>query len=260
VPEPNNKERLQKILADAGIGSRRQCERLIAEGHVTIDGRIVIEMGIQVDPAQHEILFDGKPVRVARKDYFLLNKPKGFVSTLAQEDAGRRVIDLMKGVGRNLRMAGRLDRDTEGLIILTNDGELINLLTHPRHQVPKTYWVKVEGRLDSEDMDALRRGVFLAEGRARAAKVNVLFASSKTTVLSVVLKRGMNRQIRRMFAKLDHPVQELRRTAIDGISDQHLKAGRFRRVTSTEVDQLYRAARQPEEKRRVPAPAKERRR
>jgi len=260
VPEPNNKERLQKILADAGIGSRRQCERLIAEGHVAIDGRVVVDMGIQVDPEQHEILFDGKPVRLARKGYFLLNKPKHFISTLAEEDAGRRVIDLMKGAGRNLRMAGRLDRDTEGLIILTNDGELINLLTHPRHQVSKTYWVKVEGRLDSEDMDALKRGVFLAEGRAQAAKITVLFASSKATVLTVVLKQGMNRQIRRMFAKLDHPVQELRRVAIDGIRDPHLKVGRFRRLTSTEVDQLYRAARQPGEKRQASLPAKERRR
>lgn len=252
MPATNNKERLQKIMADAGIGSRRQCERLIAEGHVAIDGRVVVDMGIQVDPAEHEILYDGKPIRAARKGYFILNKPKHFVSTLAEEDAGRRVIDLMKGAGRNLRMAGRLDRDTEGLIILTNDGELINLLTHPRHQVPKTYWVKVGGRLDSEDVTALQRGVFLAEGRAKAAKVAVLYAGPKATVLTIVLRQGMNRQIRRMFAKLDHPVQELRRIAIDGIRDPHLKTGRFRRLTSTEVAQLYRAARHPDETRPAP--------
>ena len=242
MPGHGEEERLQKILADAGIGSRRQCEKYIAAGRVSIDGRVVTEMGVKVDPSEHRIAFDAKPIRPERKAYFLINKPRKYVCTLAEEDAGRRVIDLVSEPGVKLRTAGRLDRDSEGLIILTNDGEMINLLTHPRHQVAKTYWVKVDKRLDAQDMEALRRGVHLAEGKAKAAKVTVLFSSSRETILQIVLKQGLNRQIRRMFSKLEHPVRELKRVAIDGIHDPHLKLGQCRRLTSTEVQQLFRAA------------------
>ena len=242
MPEPNREERLQKVLADAGIGSRRQCEKYIAQGRVSIDGRTVTEMGVKVDPSQHRVLFDAKSIRAERKEYFLLNKPRGYLCTLAEEDTGRRVIDLMKGVARNLRMAGRLDRDSEGLIILTNDGELINILTHPRHEVAKTYWVKVDNQLDSEDIEAMMRGVYLAEGRARATHVHVISSTPKETTLTIVLKQGINRQIRRMLAKLDHTVKQLRRVAIGGIRDPGLKPGRYRHLTSSEVEQLYGAA------------------
>jgi len=235
-------KRLQKILAEAGIGSRRQCEKFIAEGRVSVDGRTVTLMGTKVDANRHVIAFDGVPVRPEKKVYFLLNKPRQYVCTLAEEDAGRRAIDLLPGVEQNIRSVGRLDKDSEGLIVLTNDGELINLLTHPRHRVPKTYRVKVDGRLSGEDIDVLRKGVFLAEGKARTSKVTVLHSSNRETILDVELRQGLNRQVRRMFARIDHRVRSLKRTAIAGLTDPKLKPGRYRRLTRTEVDQLYRAA------------------
>ena len=139
-------------------------------------------------------------------------------------------------------MVGRLDKETEGLIILTNDGELINLLTHPRHRVAKTYWVKIDGRLDKQDQAALKKGMYLAEGKARATKVNVLYTSNKETILEIELRQGINRQVRRMFARMDNRVRALRRIAIGGLSDPGLKTGKYRTLTRTEVDQLYRAA------------------
>ena len=234
-------ERLQKVLAAAGIGSRRQCERFIAEGRIAVDGDVVTQMGVKVDAGRQRVTFDGRPIRLERKAYFLLNKPKDYVTTMA-EDAGRRAVDLLKGVQLSLRPAGRLDKDSEGLIILTNDGELINLLTHPRHQVPKIYLVRVDGQLDSDDIAALQKGVFLAEGKARAGRITVRYSSRAQTIFEVELRQGMNRQIRRMLARIDHPVRQLRRVAIDGISDAKLKPGHFRRLTSTEVKQLFRAA------------------
>jgi len=242
---PQKEERLQKVLADAGIGSRRECEKHIAQGRVAVDGKIITEMGVKVNPAEQRVTFDGKPIRAERKAYFLLNKPRHYVTTLAPEDAGRRAIDLLREMQLNLRPAGRLDKDSEGLIIFTNDGELINLLTHPSHQVTKTYLVRVEGRLDSEDYEAMKKGVFIAEGRAKVVGIGTISSSSRETLLQVVLKQGMNRQIRRMFAKLEHPVRQLVRVAIDGISDPKLKPGRYRRMTSTEVARLYAAAEAP---------------
>ena len=241
-PTQGKEERLQKILAEAGIASRRQCEKYIADGRVSIDGRIVTEMGIKVDAGRHEVAFDGKPVRAEKKAYFLLNKPKQYVCTLAEEDAGRRAVDLLPGAQQNIRTVGRLDKDSEGLIILTNDGELINLLTHPKHGVAKTYWVKADGRIGAEDLAALKKGVFLAEGKAQAAKVTVLYRSNKETILEVELRQGMNRQVRRMFARINHRVRALRRIGVGGLRDPKLKPGRHRRLTRTEVDQLYRAA------------------
>ena len=235
-------ERLQKVLAEAGIGSRRQCEKLIAQGRVSVDGKIVTEMGTKVDVTRHEIAFDGAPIRCEKKVYYLLNKPGEYVCTLAEEDAGRRAIDLLTGVEQNIRTVGRLDKDSEGLIILTNDGELINLLTHPRHQVPKTYRVKVDGRLNAEGLSALKKGVFLAEGKARTSKVTVLYRSNKETILDIELRQGLNRQVRRMFARIDHRVRSLKRIAIAGLTDPRLKPKQYRRLTRTEVDRLYGAA------------------
>jgi len=253
VTDQGHKERLQKVLAHAGVGSRRQCEEYIAQGRVTVDGKAVTEMGVKVSPGQ-KITFDGKPIRLEKKVYFLVNKPRKYVCTRAEEDAGRRVIDLLRGVTQHVQCVGRLDAESEGLVIVTNDGELTNLLTHPRHGVPKTYRVRVDGRLTREDIDALRKGVFLAEGKARVARAVVVYAGNRETVLEIELRQGLNRQIRRMLAKIGHKVRELRRVAIAGLADERLKPGEFRRLTRTEVDRLYRAAAEPARRgRKVPA-------
>jgi len=241
LPDRDKDERLQKILAEAGIGSRRQCERYIKGGRVSVDGRTVTELGTKADPARHEIAFDGTPIRFEKKVYFLLHKPKNYVCTLAQGDTGRRAVDLLAHVEQKLVTVGRLDKDSQGLIILTNDGELVNLLTHPRHEVAKTYWVKVAGRLREKELAAMEKGMFLAEGKARATGVTVLYGSEKETILEIELRQGLNRQIRRMFAKLGYRVKALKRIAIGGVSDPKLKPGQFRRLTRTEVAQLYRA-------------------
>lgn len=241
MPDDHRQERLQKVLAHAGIGSRRQCEEYIAQGRVAVDGQVVTEMGLKVSPEQ-EISFDGQPVRAERKVYFLVNKPGKYVCTRAEQDTGRRVIDLLRDITQHVQCVGRLDAESEGLVIVTNDGELTNLLTHPRHKVPKTYRVRVDGRLSAEELDTLRKGVFLAEGKARAAKVVVLYASNRETILEIELRQGLNRQIRRMLAKIDHKVRDLRRVAVAGLSDPKLKPGEFRRLTRTEVAMLYRSA------------------
>ncbi|NOZ23740.1 MAG: rRNA pseudouridine synthase [Planctomycetes bacterium] len=233
--------RLQKILADAGIASRRRCEEFIQEGRVAVGGEVVTSPGVKADPETDDIRFDGAPLRIEQRVYFLVNKPRGYICTNASEGK-KRVIDLLAGrIPQRVYPVGRLDVDSEGLIILTNDGDLANHLAHPRYGVEKTYQVKVEGRPDRKDLEKLSRGTHLAEGRTEGIQARIGRKDGRFTWLETTLREGKNREIRRILARLGYRVKRLRRVAIAGITDPRLKPGAFRRLTRTEVERLRKA-------------------
>jgi 23S rRNA pseudouridine2605 synthase len=229
-------ERLQKILAAAGVGSRRKCEEIIAEGRVTVDGKIVREMGLKVDPARADIRCDGARIHAERKVYLLVNKPKGCVSTSDDEMDRPKVVDLVADrVRERVFAVGRLDEDSEGLIILTNDGEFANLLTHPRYEIRKTYMVVISGEVSEDTISKISKGVWLLEGRTAPCEVKVVRRVGSDTLLHMTLGEGRNREIRRVFAKFDHKVKKLMRIDIGGIRDESLRPGRFRFLRTDEV-------------------------
>ena len=240
--KPENGERLQKVLAAAGYGSRRDCEELIVEGRVEIDREIITELGVRVKPEQ-KIRVDGVPVKVARKQYFLVNKPPGIVSTNRDPDGRARVIDLVNSDQR-LFTVGRLDKSSEGLILVTNDGEFANQLTHPRHGVSKTYIVKVTGVPSFEDLKKLTDGVHLAEGFAKAASAKLKKKFRQGAELEIVLSEGRNREIRRLLARIGHKVLKLKRVALGPLRLGALPAGECRRLKNEEIAAL-RAAVKP---------------
>ena len=235
-------ERLQKVLAAAGVGSRRECEDLITSGRIEVDRRVVTELGTRVDPTQQEIRLDGVPLVRPKHVYYAVHKPPGVVST-NRDPAGRpRVIDLIPPGNARLFAIGRLDLNSQGLILVTNDGELANRLTHPRYEVSKTYRVLVAGRPTPENLARLRRGVHFAEGVARAEEIRVRSHHKESTVLEMVLREGRNREIRRLLARVGHKVLRLTRIAVGPVRLAGLPAGASRRLTRGEIEALRRAA------------------
>lgn len=235
-------QRLQKILAAAGAGSRRQCEELITTGRVEVDRRVVTELGTRVDPARQEIRLDGLPLPTSKPAYWAVHKPAGVVSTNRDPSGRPRVIDLVPSVRARLFSIGRLDVSSEGLILVTNDGELANRLAHPRYGVEKTYRVQVAGRPTREVLARLRRGVRLAEGVARVEAIRVKSHHQQSTLLEMVLREGRNREIRRVLARVGHKVLRLVRIAVGPVRLGRLPPGESRRLTPRELSALRRAA------------------
>jgi 23S rRNA pseudouridine2605 synthase len=244
--------RLQKVLAAAGVASRRECEQLILEGRVEVDRRVVTELGTRVDPQQHEIRVDGEVLSRPKLVYFAVNKPAGVIST-ARDPAGRpRVTDLMPPNSPRVFCVGRLDIASEGLILVTNDGELANGLTHPRHGVEKIYQVKVAGHVENEVLAQLHRGVHLAEGFAHVKHARIKSRRKRSTILEMVLDEGRNREIRRLLARMGHKVQQLRRIAVGPVRLGDLPTGAVRPLTAKEIHGLEKAiarGRRPEHSR-----------
>lgn len=236
-------QRLQKVLAAAGLGSRRECETLITTGRVAVDGQTVTELGTKVDPLEQQIRVDGEALRRPRKLYYLVHKPPGVLST-NRDPAGRpRVVDLVPPSPERLYAVGRLDQSSEGLILVTNDGALANQVTHPRYGVSKTYQVLVAGTPAPEALERLLGGVHLAEGLARVDRIEIKAQHAKSTQLEMVLSEGRNREIRRLLARVGHKVLRLRRVAVGGLKLKDLKPGECRRLTHDEVDRLRSAVR-----------------
>jgi 23S rRNA pseudouridine2605 synthase len=237
-----NQERLQKVLAAAGIGSRRQCEELITTGRVEVDRKVITELGTRVDPLRQQVRVDGVPLAQPKRAYYAVNKPPGVVST-NRDPAGRpRVIDLVPHHDQQRLFAvGRLDLSSEGLILVTNDGDLANQLTHPRYGVSKTYRVMVAGYPSPEQLDQLRRGMHLAEGIARADRVEIKRKYKQAAIMEMVLREGRNREIRRIMARLGHKVLQLARIAVGPIRLGKLAPGECRRLTPAEVEALRQA-------------------
>lgn len=234
-------QRLQKVLASAGVGSRRECEELILAGRVEVDRQTVTELGTRVDPQRQQIRVDGVVLTCPKRLYFAVNKPPGVVSTNWDPAARMRVVDLVRSDER-LFPVGRLDRTSEGLILVTNDGELANRLTHPRYGVEKTYLARVAGCPSPHELDRLRTGVHLAEGLARVASVRVKRRQRETTELEIVLDEGRNREIRRILARIGHKVLQLKRTAVGPLQLGSLPVGACRPLTREEVQLLDRAS------------------
>lgn len=235
-------DRLQKVLAAAGLASRRECEQMIVEGRVEVDRQVVTELGTRVDLDRQDIRVDGEPLPRQKLVYFAVNKPVGFVST-SRDPAGRpRVTDLLpKGLPRAY-CVGRLDMSSEGLILITNDGELANQLTHPRHGVEKIYLVEVAGHVERETLTKLERGVRLAEGYAHAKHVRIKSKHKHSTMLEMVLDEGRNREIRRLLARLGHKVERLRRIAVGPVRLGDLPPGAVRPLSRQEIQSLQNAA------------------
>lgn len=230
-------ERLQKVLAAAGIGSRRECETLILEGRVEVDKTVVTELGRRVDPAEHEIRVDGVALTNPRRLYIALNKPVGVVCTNYDPDGRTRVIDLIK-TDQRLFPVGRLDRTSEGLILVTNDGELANRLTHPRYGVAKKYLVRVAGQPTQEQLESLLHGVHLAEGFAKASAIHVKKRQKQCTDMEITLDEGKNREIRRLLARVGHKVVRLKRIAMGSLKLGELRSGEYRKLTDDELREL----------------------
>lgn len=243
---PPGKVRIQKVLAEAGVASRRACEELVLEGRVSVNGRPVKGLPCFVDPEIDEIVLDGQTVRRATgaKTYVLLNKPRGVVCTNADPAGRPRAVDLVADVGVRVFPVGRLDADSTGLILLTNDGELANRISHPRYGLDKTYVAEVDGRLSGEAIEQLKAGMVLDGKRTGGAAVKVLRRSPTQTLVEIRLREGRNREIRRLMAKLGHKVRALRRVAIGPIGDRGIKTGNHRLLTPAEVQKLYKATKQ----------------
>lgn len=235
-------ERLQKVLAQAGVGSRRACEELIKQGRVTVDGKTVRELGVRVDPMSANIAVDGERVRLERAVYYAVNKPKGYVST-NDDPAGRpRVVDILAEVPERVYTVGRLDEESTGLMILTNDGELANRLAHPRYGVEKIYRAVVAGAPSPDVLRQLSEGVWLSDGKARAKRAKIVGSRGESTIVELALAEGKNREVRRMLARFGHKVMSLTRVAIGPVSLRGLPVGEFRPLTPVEVDLLHKVA------------------
>ncbi|HTU25558.1 MAG TPA: pseudouridine synthase [Pirellulales bacterium] len=244
--------RLQKILAAAGLGSRRQCEQIILEGRVEVDRKVVANLGAKADPFSQEVRVDGNALPKPKRVYYLVNKPPGVLST-NRDPAGRpRVVDLLAPRGERLFTVGRLDMSSEGLILATNDGELANLLTHPRYGVEKTYHVEVAGSIDRPELARLEAGMYLAEGFARVVGARIKTRFKKSTLLEITLDEGRNREIRRLLARTGHKVMRLRRIALGPLRLGEVPLGAYRPLTGAEVNALRQtttpAAREEREK------------
>ncbi len=231
-------ERLQKFLARAGVASRRKCEQLILEGRVTVDGDTVTELGSKVDPVRQEVRYDGEVVRLAKPVYLLLYKPRGFECSARPAQGERSVLELVGGFSQRLFIVGRLDKDSEGLLILTNDGELAARVTHPRYGVPKTYKVTVGGRITDSQLEALRSPEWTSGGKMQLGDVKIVVRGQRRSELEVVLSEGRNREIRRVLSAKGIKVRRLIRTAIGPLTVQGLRAGKYRRLKPDEVDLL----------------------
>ncbi|HZZ79815.1 MAG TPA: pseudouridine synthase [Gemmataceae bacterium] len=234
-------DRLNKYLAHAGLGSRRHCESLIKGGRVRIDGEVVVELATRVGPEQ-EVTVDGEAVKTEKFVYYLVNKPRGYICS--NHDPARRplAIDLVPQISQRVYTVGRLDEDSEGLLLLTNDGDLANRLMHPRYGVEKAYLVLVAGNPSPDDLKKLLEGVWLSEGHVKARNVKRLRRQGNSTWLRIVLSEGKNREIRRMLAKLDHKVLRLRRIEIGPLEIGSLGMGKSRPLSPSELKSVRRLA------------------
>jgi 23S rRNA pseudouridine2605 synthase len=254
VTEPDNGVRLQKVLAQAGIGSRRGCEVMISEGRVEVNSEVIVELGRRVDPERDVIRVDGARIPPPRRHLYLaLNKPRGVVVTMDDPEGRRTVADLIAtatdrraGIPGGRRLAknerlfhvGRLDIDSEGLLILTNDGDLAHKLAHPSYQVPKTYIAEVNGLVTPHTLTRLRRGITLDDGPVRPASVKIVSAVGEKTLLKITLLEGRNRIVRRTMEAVGHPVRRLSRIGIGPVRLGNLKVGDIRELTREELGGL----------------------
>ena len=236
-------ERLQKIISAAGVASRRAAEELIVEGRVRVNGKVVTELGAKADANNDHIKVDGKLINPKQpRTYIMLNKPAGYVTTMSDPEGRRTVQDLLKGIKTRVYPVGRLDYNTEGLLLMTNDGDFAHLITHPKHEFPKTYLAKVKGVLDERAIEMLEKGVFLQDGKTAPAKVKKIRKEEMNSWVEITIHEGRKRQVRRMFDHVGRSVIKLKRIRTGGLSLGDLPEGRFRHLTLDEVKTLREVA------------------
>jgi 23S rRNA pseudouridine2605 synthase len=245
---PQRKEselhRLNKLLSERGVTSRRMADKWIEEGRVQVNGKTVYELGKKVDPSKDRITIDHKPLpRMPKKVYFVFNKPKGVLTTLQDPEGRPTLADFLSGIKERVFPVGRLDWDSEGLLILTNDGELAKKIMHPRYEIPKTYLVKLDHRPDPEKFKRLLKGVTIKGGRVKALLVQPIGfgkkKSQKYSWVKIVITEGKNRQIRQMFAKIDCDVLKLQRVAIGRLTLGSLAKGEIRTLSSNDIKKIF---------------------
>jgi 23S rRNA pseudouridine2605 synthase len=245
------KERIQKVLGNAGVGSRRGIEEMVRQGRVAVNGKVMTELPILIDPARDRVTVDGEGLKLgtdkeaARRYYLIMNKPRGVYSTnVAQGDQVRAIDLLPENFPARVYPVGRLDAESKGLLLLTNDGDLTNRLTHPRYGVPKTYRAIVDGSVAPGSLEALEKGVWLADPhagkgfKASVSHIKIFKRTREKTILDITLREGRNRQIRRMLAKIGHKVRDLTRTKMGPLTLKGLDTGHFRELTAQELRQL----------------------
>lgn len=231
--------RLQKFLAACGVASRRGAEELIKQGKVQVNGETITEMGVQIDEDKDKVTYNGQPVEMEKKMvYILLNKPVGYVTTVSDDKGRNTVMDLVADIPVRIYPVGRLDYDTEGLLLMTNDGDLTYRVTHPKNQVEKTYEAEVTGNITMNTLLQLRNGIMLDGVKTRPAKVEVIGATQYGTKLEITIHEGKNRQVRRMFESVGCIVKRLKRTREAGLILGHVPLGHWRRLTESEINML----------------------
>ncbi len=236
----NTPIRLQKYLAQCGVASRRKCEKLIASGRIAVDGTVVIEMGKKVIPGKNRVTWDGNSVKSKEKvTYFLLNKPKGYVTTLSDPQGRPVVVSLIKNVSARLFPVGRLDLDTEGALILTNDGQFAQKVQHPSHETNKTYEALVKGHPRRAAIAALEKGILLEGKMTAPAKIALLSQKGDNSLIRITIHEGRKRQVKKMFAHSGHPVLHLKRTAYGKLFLGNLPSGKYRQLDSRDLKKIF---------------------
>lgn len=231
--------RLQKYMALAGVASRRKSEEIILNGHVKVNNKIVTKLGTKVDPKKDKVMVKNKLVKIETNSiYIMVNKPLGYLSTVKDEKDRKTVIDLIEGVEERIYPVGRLDADTTGLLLLTNDGGLTYKITHPSNNVVKKYIAIVEGTPNKRELMQLRQGVFIDGRKTAPAKIKILKRFDNDSIIEVQIREGRNRQVKKMFEKTNHPVKKLKRVAIGDINMGNLDIGNYRFLSDEEVDYL----------------------
>ena len=231
-------ERLQKVMAHAGVASRRKSEEIIAEGRVSVNGEIVTEMGFKVDPEVDVIEVDGELISKEKRVYLLLNKPEGYITTVSDPEDRPTVMDLIPDLKQRVYPAGRLDFDSSGLLILTNDGELTYKLTHPKKEVDKTYWVRAKGKIEREDFNKFEEGMIIDGQKTSAAVIKNVDYQDDTTEFEIIIHEGRNRQIRRMCKIAGFSVLKLKRIGFAFLTIEGLDEGEYRYLSDEEVQKL----------------------
>lgn len=237
-------ERLQKVMAQAGIASRRKSEAIILAGRVKVNDKVITELGFKVDPDSDEIIVDGRPLRKQAHVYILFHKPKGVISSVKDPEGRKVVTDFMHGIKQRVYPVGRLDYDTEGLLLLSNDGEFTHLLTHPRHEIPKTYYATVKGVPHGSVLEQLKRGVMLEDGMTAPAEVDYVDIADdqSKSVIAITIHEGRNRQVRRMLEAVHCPLLKLRRVAFGFLTLEGVPRGKYRLLKPKEVKELIQLA------------------
>jgi 23S rRNA pseudouridine2605 synthase len=231
-------ERLQKYLAECGIASRRKCEQLILDGKVKVNGKTIRELGVKVDPNKDVVEYNGKVVTKVNKNiYIMLNKPVGYITTVKDQFDRPSVIDFVN-IDDRVYPIGRLDYDTSGLLLLTNDGDLANKLMHPRHKINKVYIAQIKGVPDKMKLDMFRNGLYIDNYKTAKAEIDILKVTNGNSTVRIVIHEGRNRQIRKMCELIGHPVLKLKRVKIGNLDIGNLKTGQWRYLSKDEVEYL----------------------